>query len=99
MPCFNVTTSDFNPQPKTPANDGGSSTPAAVGSSAGGLTTGDKAGIAVGTIVGCFAVVGILAFALLRKKRTQSADDVESSSRHASQKGANDTMSERSSRV
>ncbi|KAK7960633.1 hypothetical protein PG996_011277 [Apiospora saccharicola] len=102
VPCFNVTTSDFNPgtpQPETPTNVGGASSPAAVASSAGGLTTGDKAGIAVGTIVGCFAVVGILAFSLLRKKRTQAADDVESPSSHAAQKGANDAMSERSSRT
>ncbi|KAK8091860.1 hypothetical protein PG997_002221 [Apiospora hydei] len=102
-PCFNVTASDFSlagpsgtPQPKTPADEGGASTTASAAHSAGGgLTTGEKAGIAVGTIVGSFAVVGILAFMLLRKKRSQPAD-VESPTSRAGQKGVNDAMSERS---
>ncbi|KAK7909256.1 hypothetical protein PG985_015134 [Apiospora marii] len=99
VPCFNVTTSDFNPPPKTPTVVGGASSPASVASSAGGLTAGEKAGIAVGTIVGSFAIVGLLAFKLLRKKRTRAADDVESPARQTGHKGGNDAMSERSSRV
>ncbi|KAK7937411.1 uncharacterized protein PG986_014279 [Apiospora aurea] len=103
VPCFNVTASDFSlggpsgtPQPKTPIDEGGVSTPAsALHSTGGGLTTGEKAGIAVGTIVGSFAVVGILAFMLLRKKRNQPAD-AESPTRRFGHKGINDAMSERS---
>ncbi|KAK8007434.1 diphenol oxidase [Apiospora arundinis] len=102
VPCFNVTASDFSlpgpsgtAQPKTPAGESGAATVPSSSSSTGGLTSGEKAGIAVGTIVGSFGIVGILAFMLLRKKRAQPAD-VESPRNTAARKGVNDAMSERS---
>lgn len=106
MPCFNVTVSDFSlpgssnaPQPGAPTDVGGPSSPASAVSTAGsGLKAGEKAGIAVGTILGSLTIVGILAFRLLRKKRSQPAD-VESPTNHVVHKGSNDAMSERSSRV
>lgn len=102
-PCFNVTTSDFRlpgpsgtAQPKTPSGeDGAGSSPGTSSSSGSGLTSGEKAGIAVGTVLGSFGVVGILAFMLLRKKRAQPVD-VESPASAAPHKRVNDAMSERS---
>ncbi|KAK8076320.1 hypothetical protein PG994_003592 [Apiospora phragmitis] len=100
VPCFNVTASDFSlagPSGSSPIDEGGASTTASsVASTGGGLTAGEKPGIAVGTIVGSFALVGILAFALLRKKGVQQQADVESPARQGAHKGVTGAMSERS---
>ncbi|KAL8377127.1 hypothetical protein RB595_008005 [Gaeumannomyces hyphopodioides] len=64
IPCFNVTSEEFvtpqgsSPSPSTTEN-----------ASAGGLSTGAIAGIAVGTIVGSLAVVGLIAFLVFKKRR------------------------------
>ncbi|EJT75731.1 hypothetical protein GGTG_05662 [Gaeumannomyces tritici R3-111a-1] len=64
IPCFNVTSEEFvppqgsSPNPSTTEN-----------ASAGGLSTGAIAGIAVGTIVGSLAVVGLVAFLVFKKRR------------------------------
>ncbi|KAI8960127.1 hypothetical protein F5Y11DRAFT_349797 [Daldinia sp. FL1419] len=85
-PCFNVTTGEFDsgsptststPAPSTtnaasdeneaPSNPGS-------GSSGDGLSAGAKAGIAVGVIVASLAIVGVIAFVLLRRRKTQTLD-------------------------
>ncbi|KAH8901313.1 hypothetical protein GQ53DRAFT_606251, partial [Thozetella sp. PMI_491] len=85
VPCFNVTSSDF----ELPAQSSSSAVPTATGSSNGasetstaaassssgdGLSTGAKAGIAVGVIVASLSLVGAIAFFLLRKRKAQPSD-------------------------
>ncbi|TLD34021.1 hypothetical protein PspLS_01104 [Pyricularia sp. CBS 133598] len=75
IPCFNVTSDEFA-APETTNNP---VVPAANSPSSAGLTTGAIAGIAVGTIVGSLAVVGVVAFLVFRKRRagaTRNADTV-----------------------
>ncbi|KAH6612434.1 hypothetical protein C7974DRAFT_466816 [Boeremia exigua] len=75
VPCFNVTSDDFNaPTPSasgsTPSNTGLSSsqsdTPSSSGSG-GGLSTGAKAGIAVGAVIGGLLVLGAIGFFFWRR--------------------------------
>lgn len=84
VPCFNVTSDDFNlpvPASATPAAS------TASGSSSNGLTTGAIAGIAVGTIVGSLSIVAAAAFLLFRKRKTaaqtQGQDQPAMSKRNA----------------
>ena len=70
VPCFNVTSEDFGTAPS--ASPSVSAAPAS--SSPDGLSGGAKAGIAVGTIVGSLAVVGVIAFLLLRKRRSNPGE-------------------------
>lgn len=79
VPCFNVTSSDFVSGGDTTtvvpsATSTASSSDSDSSSSSGdGLSTGVKAGIAVGVIVASLAIVGVAAFAFLRgKKRTSN---------------------------
>ncbi|KAI0382021.1 hypothetical protein F5Y04DRAFT_253845 [Hypomontagnella monticulosa] len=87
--CFNATASDFNlpassasGSASTPSATAGSDTtaatnppaPAAASSSGDGLSTGAKAGIAVGVVVASLAIVGAVAFVVLRKRRSQPLD-------------------------
>ncbi|KAK7534209.1 uncharacterized protein J3D65DRAFT_632760 [Phyllosticta citribraziliensis] len=67
VPCFNVTASDF----ESPSSSSTSSaTPSASSvSSKSSLSGGDKAGIAVGSIVGGLAILGAGLFWFLRKRR------------------------------
>ena len=88
VPCFNVTSDDFEPPAATvtaaPSNGG-----AEASDGQDGLSGGAKAGIAVGTVVGSLAVVGIIAFVVLRRRksgpgefemapRTKAADEADS---------------------
>ncbi|KAF2205685.1 hypothetical protein GQ43DRAFT_459757 [Delitschia confertaspora ATCC 74209] len=92
IPCFNVTSADFVPpsslpSSKLPATTMAPSTPASTSapfssSSPGGLSTGAKAGVAVGTIVGSFATVGLVAW-LVVKRRKGAATGVEEEARDA----------------
>ncbi|KAG8157033.1 hypothetical protein KVR01_013023 [Diaporthe batatas] len=66
VPCFNVTSADFDSGDAAAAETSSSS-------SSGGLGKGAIAGIAVGTILGSLAVVGAFAFVLLRRRRRSSA--------------------------
>ncbi|RFU27261.1 hypothetical protein B7463_g9081, partial [Scytalidium lignicola] len=66
-------------QPTSPAATAGTasdnnSQASSSSSGGGGLSAGAKAGIAVGTILGSFAIVGALAFALLRKRKSTTSD-------------------------
>ena len=64
IPCFNVTSDEFAPP------QGSAPNPSATQESpAGGLSHGAIAGIAVGTIVGSLAVVGLVAFLVFKKRR------------------------------
>lgn len=73
MPCFNVTSDNFN-APTTSSsgsttsntNLSASSTPEQA-SGSGGLSTGAKAGIAVGAVIGGLAILGAGAFFLWRR--------------------------------
>ncbi|KAF2630897.1 hypothetical protein BU25DRAFT_387168 [Macroventuria anomochaeta] len=64
VPCFNVTSDDFNAP--TPSATSQLATPG-LSSSGGGLSTGAKAGIAVGSIVGGLAILGAVGFFLWRR--------------------------------
>ncbi|KAH8780986.1 hypothetical protein F5883DRAFT_483778 [Diaporthe sp. PMI_573] len=78
VPCFNVTSADFDSGDATATETVAAATvtPTAAASSSsgsGGLSKGAIAGIAVGTIVGSLAVVGAFAFMLLKRRRSASA--------------------------
>ncbi|KAJ4344672.1 uncharacterized protein N0V89_012416 [Didymosphaeria variabile] len=75
-PCFNVTSSEFD----TPSSSGTSSPTSSASSTSntssdsqsgggggGGLSTGAKAGIAVGSIIGGLALIGLVALLMLRR--------------------------------
>ncbi|KAI0135632.1 hypothetical protein F4814DRAFT_401949 [Daldinia grandis] len=81
--CFNVTTAGFEsgdssststpaPSATNAASDANVATTS--GSSGDGLSGGAKAGIAVGVIVASLAIVGVIAFVLLRRRKTQTLD-------------------------
>ncbi|KAF2179499.1 hypothetical protein K469DRAFT_753887 [Zopfia rhizophila CBS 207.26] len=82
VPCFNVTSDDFNaPTPSTSASGSmptasnlsatsPASSLAASSSSGGGPSAGAKAGIAVGSIVGAAAIIGAIAFLVLRRRKS-----------------------------
>ncbi|KAI1748984.1 hypothetical protein F4782DRAFT_515301 [Xylaria castorea] len=90
VPCFNVTTSDFNlPESSStattykPNNTGAADTAdpdTSHSSSPEGLTTGATAGIAVGVIVASLLVIGVVAFFVLRKRGKQTTDRENQSS-------------------
>ncbi|KAI0889853.1 uncharacterized protein GGS22DRAFT_149303 [Annulohypoxylon maeteangense] len=79
-PCFNVTASDFNSGSSSstsspvPNATGASETTSNQSSSSDGLSTGAKAGVAVGVIVASLGIVGAIAFILLRKRRSAPHD-------------------------
>ncbi|POS68644.1 hypothetical protein DHEL01_v212961 [Diaporthe helianthi] len=69
VPCFNVTSADFDS-----GDDEATETATSTSSgSSGGLSKGAIAGITVGTILGSLAVVGAFAFVLLKRRRASSA--------------------------
>ena len=76
FPCFNVTSDEFEPPAPTttanPSNGGGVTTSGPNGGD--GLSGGAKAGIAVGTVIGSLAIVGIIAFVVLRRRRSGSSE-------------------------
>lgn len=91
VPCFNVTSSDFN-LPESSSTASATAVPSATGGAAttestsasdssssssndfgSGLSSGAKAGVAVGVIVASLAIVGGIAFVVLRRRRTPSA--------------------------
>ncbi|KAI0465657.1 hypothetical protein F4859DRAFT_374219 [Xylaria cf. heliscus] len=78
VPCFNVTTSDFNlPESSSTATaDNVSSS-----SPSGGLTTGATAGIAVGVVVASLLVIGVVAFVVFRRRGKQTTDHEHQPSR------------------
>ncbi|KAF4546486.1 putative tpa [Lasiodiplodia theobromae] len=81
VPCFNVTASDFNSG--SASSSASSSTASATGASAssssndnsgsssssGGLSTSDKAGIAIGSILGGLSIIGAGIFFFLYRRR------------------------------
>ena len=86
IPCFNVTTDEFTPAGATPTTTVVPSSTAASDSSAssataptqalsanGGLSTAEKAGIAVATIVGALLVASVVFF-MIRRKRSPVKD-------------------------
>ncbi|RYO96149.1 hypothetical protein DL766_001928 [Monosporascus sp. MC13-8B] len=82
VPCFNVKASEFNLPKDDEDKDSASAEPSATGEVnaessgdfASGLTSGAKAGIAVGVIVASLAIVGAVAFAVLRKRKSAPVD-------------------------
>ncbi|KAI2784567.1 hypothetical protein F4815DRAFT_127684 [Daldinia loculata] len=83
-PCFNVTATDFEsgdssststPAPSATNAASDANTAPSSGSSGDGLSGGAKAGIAVGVIVASLAIVGVIAFVLLRRRKTQTLDN------------------------
>jgi hypothetical protein len=76
VPCFNVTSDDFDaptasstPSASATGTTSDSSIDPVYGISSGGLSTGAKAGIAVGSIIGGLAILGGIAFLLYRRGR------------------------------
>ncbi|TGJ88490.1 hypothetical protein E0Z10_g374 [Xylaria hypoxylon] len=79
VPCFNVTSSDFNlPESSstatadTPDNTGAASDSSS--NSNGKLTSGTIAGIAVGVVVASLLVIGVVAFVVFRRRNNQTPD-------------------------
>ncbi|KAI1470178.1 uncharacterized protein F4812DRAFT_457570 [Daldinia caldariorum] len=82
-PCFNVTATGFESGDSSSTSTPAASATNAVsdsnvapssGSAGDGLSGGAKAGIAVGVIVASLAIVGAIAFVLLRRRKTQTLD-------------------------
>ncbi|KAJ6260026.1 hypothetical protein Dda_5671 [Drechslerella dactyloides] len=74
IPCFNVTATDFEaPASTNAASSAAPPPPAAASTSDDGLTSGQKAGIAVGAIIGASAIIGAAVFFAMRK-RSQTSD-------------------------
>lgn len=71
VPCFNVTAADFD-STVTATSSAATVTSTSTSNSSNGLSKGAIAGIAVGTIVGSLAIVGVAAFVLLKKRRAAS---------------------------
>ncbi|RYP04533.1 hypothetical protein DL764_004395 [Monosporascus ibericus] len=82
VPCFNVKASEFNLPEDEEDEDSASTTPSAAsevnaensGDFGSGLASGAKAGIAVGVIVASLAIVGAVAFLVLRKRKLAPVD-------------------------
>ncbi|KAH8674554.1 hypothetical protein BGZ60DRAFT_447941 [Tricladium varicosporioides] len=86
IPCFNVTSSDFASPSTTVSGTKATitATPSASSStgpytsgpssSGSGLSTAAKAGIAVGSVIGGLALIGAIAFALLRRRGMKKRD-------------------------
>lgn len=75
VPCFNVTSEDFNAptptgSPRSSSTGLTSSQPPSSNQSSSGLSSGAKAGIAVGSIVAGLAVFGAIGFFLWRRGKT-----------------------------
>ncbi|KAK6535902.1 hypothetical protein TWF281_000153 [Arthrobotrys megalospora] len=86
IPCFNVTASEFEPPQSTetviqPAPEQNTA------SSDNGLSTGAKAGIAVGAILGASAIIGVAVFFAFRK-RSQTPDNESAPYMSQTAKGA-----------
>ncbi|EPE32751.1 hypothetical protein GLAREA_07885 [Glarea lozoyensis ATCC 20868] len=84
IPCFNVTSTDFvapstTPSTATPPDSSVAPTLYVSASSSRSLSEGAIAGIAVGSVVGGLALIAIVAFVLLRRRKTnrnaQAADE------------------------
>ncbi|PSR79721.1 hypothetical protein BD289DRAFT_442046 [Coniella lustricola] len=70
IPCFNVTAESFGSTVTTTASVATvTSTSLSKSSNSSGLSKGAISGIAVGTIIGSLAIVGAVAFTLLKKRR------------------------------
>ncbi|RYP57932.1 hypothetical protein DL769_009202 [Monosporascus sp. CRB-8-3] len=82
VPCFDVKASEFNLPKDDSGSDSATTEPSASGEVnaensgdfGSGLTSGAKAGIAVGVIVASLAVVGAVAFVVLRKRKSAPVD-------------------------
>ncbi|KAI1164812.1 hypothetical protein F5B18DRAFT_670459 [Nemania serpens] len=79
VPCFNVTSSDFNsPEPSSSATAGQPNDPSAAdtssSNSSGALTTGAIAGITVGVVVASLLVIGAVAFVVFRRRSSRTTD-------------------------
>ncbi|KAI1495936.1 hypothetical protein F5X99DRAFT_401917 [Biscogniauxia marginata] len=83
VPCFNVTSSDFNtPDPSTSialpnataTSDGETADTSSGSSDSDGLSAGQTAGIAVGIVIASLLVVGAVAWVVFRKRRSRLAD-------------------------
>ncbi len=71
--CMNETVSETSPngvQTSSASTTSTTSSSSSSSSSSSGLSKGAKAGIAVGCIAGCAALIGVLFFALMRRKRS-----------------------------
>ncbi|KAF1965005.1 hypothetical protein BU23DRAFT_593850 [Bimuria novae-zelandiae CBS 107.79] len=75
-PCFNVTTEEFETPTEsgTPLSSGSASGSSSEESSqtssgGGGLSTGAKAGVAVGSVIGGLVLIGLVAFLMWRRGR------------------------------
>ncbi|KAL5402935.1 hypothetical protein PMIN06_010179 [Paraphaeosphaeria minitans] len=82
VPCFNVTSDDFeapspsntsSPSSSSSTSPSSTSSPSSSGSqsSGGSLPAGAKAGIAVGSIIGGLALIGLVALLMLRRGKAQ----------------------------
>ncbi|KAF2749822.1 hypothetical protein M011DRAFT_492844 [Sporormia fimetaria CBS 119925] len=96
VPCFNVTSDDFNapiPTPKAGYKDSNASTPPdSSDSSSGGLSGGAKAGIAIGAVVaGLLVIVGVALFLYRKGKlagiRRRQAYEIRAQKLNAMQQG------------
>ncbi|KAF2441073.1 hypothetical protein P171DRAFT_419191 [Karstenula rhodostoma CBS 690.94] len=105
-PCFNVTSSDFDapsssssPTSSPSSSPDSTSNPSSSGSqsSGGGLSTGAKAGIAVGSIIGGLALIGLVALLMLRRGKAQGLKGKEEYELRA--KGLGDGGPEREGRA
>ncbi|KAI1111637.1 hypothetical protein F5Y14DRAFT_464404 [Nemania sp. NC0429] len=79
IPCFNVTSDDFNsPEPSSTGTAGQSDDTSTTGTSSsnssGGLSTGAIAGITVGVIVASLSVIGAVAFVVFRRRSSRTTD-------------------------
>ncbi|KAI1485756.1 hypothetical protein F5X96DRAFT_658239 [Biscogniauxia mediterranea] len=83
VPCFNVTSADFNsPDPSTSTalpsatatSDGAAADTNSSSSNNGGLSASQTAGIAVGVVVASLLVVGTVAWTVLRRRKSRVAD-------------------------
>ncbi|KAI0508440.1 hypothetical protein F5B22DRAFT_649934 [Xylaria bambusicola] len=74
VPCFNVTSSDFNlPESSSTATAGQPENTANTSSdSNSGLTKGAIAGVAVGVVVASLLIIGVVAFFVLRGRKSQA---------------------------
>lgn len=72
---------------------------AASGSASSGLSTGSKIGIGAGVTLGALAVIGLLCFVLLRKRKKSNYNAVTQSRGHFSPTGRDDSRATWISRI
>lgn len=72
VPCFNVTAADFDSTVTATASSV-TTTATAASNSSNGLSKGDIAGIAVGTILGSLSIVAAAAYVMFKKRKTAAA--------------------------